>query len=134
MDELVQQLQDKYFAEYKSWCVDHPTDMKYELTRWETNILDLPVNEQATYADYVTQKMCEEQPEDVIVHMCRAKFINPQLITRKLNTCAIGGLALYLKTLNEYEGHDDLKSLIQNNFYICIANQKEFTEQPCCIC
>ncbi len=127
MQEFVERLQNRYFLEYKLQCKIDAQRMYDEFSRWEigdTIMLDLPLSEQATYADYVTRKMCKDQPNNIVVWMCKTSFNKLEGLDVKLNSAAIGNLALYLYTLNQMNGHDELKTQTTQKFNSLIEQQR----------
>ena len=56
-----QKLANNYYIEYQTKSID---ELAADLQRWEsvaTTIRSMPLAERATYADYVTKKMCENR-------------------------------------------------------------------------
>lgn len=92
------ELQQKYFEEYKKIVDDDPERAKKDAEFWESKkdtILDMPILEQAKYADYVTVKICEEDEEIVkSAGLSTLKNIDWYIESKKkFNTCAIANVA-----------------------------------------
>lgn len=137
MQDRCQQLQDKYFQEYKVLCLNDSEFVARENNKWDRGdaiIFDCDLNQKAEYADYVTRKMCEEQTNDVIIWMCKTSFYDPKSEIMPLGSCAIGNLALYLKHLLAIEGNEELKQQIQTRFNQIVEKQKQLSNNPeCCL-
>jgi hypothetical protein len=104
MRARLQEIQNQYFCEYKAECALNPESMIRESQYWEQGdaiILSLPLDEQATYADYVIRKLCAEQSSDIIIAMCDDMFRD--IPNEKLNSCAMGNVAMLVKTGSNLE-------------------------------
>jgi len=126
----LQQIQNEYFKEYEQQCMQDTEGCREELARWKAanvTILSLSLDDQATYADYVTRKVCTEQPEHIIVQASSTMFddLPPNY---KLNACSIGNFALLLKTTLELQGHDQLKVSLQKQYDTMIEAQKAMNQ------
>jgi hypothetical protein len=118
MEARVQAIKDQYFQEYKEQSLQNIDGMQAELMRWnaaDDTILTMTLDEQSTYADYVTRKLCGEQPEEIVIHSASGMFAElPPGV--KLNSCAIGNIALLLKSVKEMEGHQELKDRLEGQY------------------
>lgn len=131
MEGRAQQVQQRYFEEYQRQCAANPQAMMDELARWEAGdatILDVGMAEQAAYADYVTRKVCTEQPEEIIV-ATSLQLLGPQPPVKQ-NSCAIGNTALLVQTVLAMEGHDQLKNQLRVHYQALIAQQREIRANP----
>lgn len=60
------EFQERYFEEYRNLTNANPEIAKQDLVKWASvidTILDLPIEEQSKYSDYVTNKICEMNQE-----------------------------------------------------------------------
>ena len=122
----VQAIKDQYFREYQQQLMEDFDRCQQELLRWEAadaTILSQDLNEQATYADYVICKICTEQPEEIIIETSSTMFddLTPNY---KLNSSAIGNVALLIKTTLDFDGYDELKQRLQEQYDAMIEAQK----------
>lgn len=95
--QSVNQTAQIYFKEYKQLCQQNPQYMMDELKSWslvDNLILDMPLEEQARYADYVTVKVCllgsnaaEQMAEASVDHSCINGYSQAQ------KSCAVGNYA-----------------------------------------
>lgn len=125
-EERAQAAAQQYFLQYQLQCAANPEGMRAELAHWEegdATILDVGIEEQSAYADYVTRKICTEQPDEIIVTTSR-QLLEPHAGV-KLNSCAIGNMALLVKTIREMEGHDELKGQLNQAFEAMLEDQRE---------
>ena len=129
MRSAAQEAQNRYFHDYQEWCGQNVDLMMEELRRWEAadaTILYKPLDEQATYADFVTRKMCTNETEAVFVIMCQEWIRDANTLDKwTANTCAIGNVALMTKTaLDLPETYKELKLDMTNVYAALIENQK----------
>ena len=132
MEARVQAITDRYFGEYQQQCFTDIEGMKRELAVWEAadaTILDISLEEQAKSADYVTRKICSEQPEDIVVHFA-STMLDEIPPGHKLNSCAIGNSALLVQTVLGYDGHETLKERLELEHAEMIAGQREIRRNP----
>ena len=99
-----QELANNYYAEYQTKSID---ELEEDLQRWESannTIRNMPLAERATYADYVTKKMCENHHE-IALEYTRSDVIPMlnQINYSSGNTCGIANLAAHLMLLPEDE-------------------------------
>lgn len=99
-------VQRRLFNEYRLKNANPSKEMVDELARWEgasDTIRGMPLEEQATYADYVTRGTCEQPMEileDLIIDTMDTLLLLAEK-PQKLGTCAIGNIALVIKSIPE---------------------------------
>ena len=103
-EESVNDLAQSYFREYQLQCALNPNKMIQELDFWETGdnvIFDMPLEQQSTYADYVTNKICGHGPHaaEQLAELSIHQFsINGY--AQKKHACAVGNYAKLISTIN----------------------------------
>lgn len=128
MEQRLQAIQNVYFEEYKAWANAHQDEAMRELERWEANevgIIHMTLPEQAEFADYVTRKMCSEQPANIIAALAHSSFQHP--IHQRLECCAIGNLAKVLLTAKN-QGTD--VAAYEDSFRETLQQQEAIRRQP----
>lgn len=109
----IQELQKKFFREYRDQCLSNPENIERDLNRWESvkdTILTMSLNEQSEYADYIVKKMCQ-QPEDLFNIYAKETFEEIKKIENleEISSHVIGNMALIVKTLPEGEFQKEIK-------------------------
>ncbi len=109
--------QEEYFKEYKLKCQNNPDEMIKELKRWknaDAHILHMTLEEQATYADYVTSKVCL-LPEDIVRCLGWEVVLDEsEFIKKSTNSCGIGNTALLILTLRKFPNQRNLAQQCQD--------------------
>ncbi len=117
------QMADAFFKEYHMLCMN-PAFSFAEHIRFQSQdfskIIQLPIEEQAKYADYVTKKMCEQSKEII----CEFLTVSPleEIETDEIdNPTSLGNFALLLISLPD--GEEKTKSI--ELFHAIIQKVKE---------
>lgn len=136
MNARVQAAQNKHFAIFRQWCAQNPRLAMEEQQRWsaaDARIANMSLAEQAEYADYVTRKMCTEEPLDVFVEMCQG--LSNETLTGKLDSCQLGNVALIVKRCLELEGteHNELKQTTKSVYDNMMQTQRALANQVSCL-
>ena len=112
-------LANHYFKEYHEIISTDISRALADRLRWsaaELFIRDLPIDEQAEYADYVLQKMCANHSKEILVELAESQLGNGfEIPSRNLNCAAIGNVALLIKSLPSGEFKDDLYDKFQKH-------------------
>ena len=102
----VQAYADIYFSEYKQKCANDVSFAQDGNRRWQLvmpAILDYPIEQQAEYADYVTNKICT-LPLDILLPFIHDSVADkPTISYKKLGSCAVGNMAKMILMLPEPE-------------------------------
>lgn len=94
----VQTYADQYFLEYQAMCLLDREFARTQVEAWEAvadTIVDMPIEEQAKYADYVTAKI-SKLPLEILLPFIRAQLNNDPDGTfhvTELGSCAVGNIA-----------------------------------------
>ena len=107
-DPIISQVNEQaniYFQEYQLKCINDRNFLLKENARWENampSILSQPIENQAEYADYVTNRICE-LPNNILLPFVRHSLgeIPPNL--KDCGACAIGNTAKLILMLPEDE-------------------------------
>lgn len=103
----------KFFVEYQQRCFLDLNYMIEDLRRWESmgkNIVNIPLEEQKEYADYVTKKLCVCSDE-IIASFAKDMIASTKLVIKArkwMNTCAVGNCAYIIDTLKKKPSMKDL--------------------------
>ena len=101
--------------------------MYAELARWEAakdTILDMTLKEQASYADYVTKKICADQDIQLVI-IITANMHATAPIGEITKTCAIGNSALLTQTILSRSNDEQLKTRMFTLHQRSVAEQKK---------
>ena len=121
-----QALANQYFNEYKANIIMHNKEFKLEHNRWlsaDDTILDMTLEKQAEYADYVTKKMCGESIE--IIEAFAKSAIDPLKIyiktNMKVDSSVVGSVACMIIALPP----GDTKTILHTLFddYITVMSR-----------
>jgi hypothetical protein len=119
----VQDYADEYFMEYKVMCLRDLNFAKEETKRWEDAypaILDMEIEEQSQYADYVTKKIVE-LPDNILQPYLLDTIKQIGIFDqRKLKASGIGNLALAILSISD----EILQNDARITFEILINKQK----------
>jgi hypothetical protein len=89
--------------QYQALCFADMEFLKSEVKHWkdgESIIRQLPVEDQANYADFVTERMCSEEPAILAAYL-KEVIEDYTRMDLPLKCCPIGNLALAIVTLTE---------------------------------
>lgn len=89
--------------EYQTHCFGDRAFLTAEVKHWregEGVIRRMPVEEQANYADFVTERMCAEDPAMLAAYL-KEMVEDYSQTSAPLKCCPIGNLALAVLTLGE---------------------------------
>nr|QBK86895.1 MAG: hypothetical protein LCMAC103_02330 [Marseillevirus LCMAC103] len=105
-EHRAQEIQNRYLNEYKNFLFSIPPaeaaqNLKQDTQKWNRDILGLPLQEQREYADFVTRKVCAEQPQDILRTILDKTF-DVRVDLSRVNTCAIGCAAHLVATINDH--------------------------------
>lgn len=92
---------DEYYREYQQMCFENVSFAKQQSQWWQSaskTIFDMPIAQQAEYADYVTKKLVK-LPHHILLPYIRAALAEPPNSYRELGTCAIGNHAAFILAL-----------------------------------
>lgn len=109
--QLAQVMANKFFLEYKNMP---KSTIKNDLKRWrkiDGGIFELPLEEQASYADYVTNKMCDQDDENIIIGFAINNGTSLKSMQEWNGACSVGNAARLIQKLQEI-GQDTLASNI----------------------
>lgn len=102
----VQAYANVYFSEYQKKSMNDISFAQGEVDRWQSvmpAILDYPIEQQAEYADYVTNKICM-LPLDILLPFIRDSVAEkPTVSYKQLGSCAVGNMAKMILMLPEPE-------------------------------
>ena len=118
--------QQIFFREYQENCAINPDAMRAELRRWEAiepTILNLPLEQQAEYADYVTRKMCELD-EEIVVAMARSIF-HSLVEQNEFTACSVGNVAYIIIMMERFPAHQILIQDLVNIFQVYLQSQRD---------
>lgn len=124
MEGQIQDTQQRYFYEYQHQCVADINGMHAELARWEAakdTILTMSLEEQATYGDYVTKKICANEAVEMVIAITTNMYATAPLV---MNACAIGNMALLLQTVMTRSTDEQLKTRLFTEHQRLLASQK----------
>jgi len=123
--------QQRLFAEYQQMTIDDIEIAKRDCGRWDSvkdTILDLPIEQQAEYCDYVTRKICEMDSE-IVVSSGNSLAVQLKWILdnrRPLEVCALANCAKVL--ISQPDG--ELKTLLKLQFARVMEIQRELRLVP----
>lgn len=108
--QSVNVLAQKFFKEYQERCRANPEGVKEELQHWSSGdgvILDMPLEKQAEFVDYVTNKICDLGPEAAEQF---AEYTSPfynestaGAYASENNACTVGNYAKLILTMTNPE-------------------------------
>lgn len=103
ISQRAQQLANQFFREYQQMRT--PQQLQADLEKWDSargSIWDMPHEQQAQYADYVTTRMTEQDPEMVLAFARVSLAGMPTDCTiDSTNVCGIGNAARLMLALPE---------------------------------
>lgn len=105
--ESVNNLAQQYFQEYQRRCAENPNAMLEESAFWTSGdgfVLDMSLEEQAEYADYVVTKICElghEAAEQMAELSFENTSENIDAYANGQNICAVGNYAKIILTIED---------------------------------
>lgn len=122
--------QQRLFAEYKQLCLNNVQKAEDDAKRWDSvkdTILDLPIEEQSEYADYVTCGICGMNDE--IVESSGASLMPMMNLTienrHKMRVTAVANCA---KTILAQKG--DLKDHLMEKYREMVEVQRNIKNNP----
>ena len=94
---MAQAKADHHFEVYQAEMLAHPERLLEEYKKWPptANVIHLSLGEQAKCADYVTQKMCEEE-ESIFLEFAETATLPRD---KDVGSCAIGNVAAIILAL-----------------------------------
>ena len=113
--------------QYQAHCFGDMEFLKAEVKHWkdgEAVIRGLPIEEQANYADFVTEHMCADEPAILAAYL--KEMVEDYSHTGAPHKCCpIGNLALAIVTLKE-------RTDMQGDTNIIIGALEEIRAGSCC--
>ena len=104
--------QERLFSEYKLWCVINPDSAREQYARWISTtpqkIFMMPINEQITYADYVTSNLCKLDKE-IVVSSAKYALSTIEDARGSMTSCAYGNIAMTIHTLSQWSDQKELR-------------------------
>lgn len=100
--------QNRFFREYQMKCMADEEFVRREVKNWqdvEWSIVDMKIEEQATYADYVTRKTVALGKE-ILIAMAEDAVTSVGYCIKKMKltgACAIGNSAHIIVSLRQYD-------------------------------
>lgn len=123
--------QQRLFNEYKMMTMADLERARLDNERWDSvkdTILDLPIEEQAKYCDYVTAGICSMSEE--IINSSAASLLKQMNWIlenkRRMGVCAVANTAKVIISVQDDQLAIDLKSL----FALVLTLQRELKETP----
>lgn len=110
--------QNRFFQEYQMKCMQDMDFARRETKNWQDvqwSIVDMKIEDQAKYADYVTRKTAA-LGEEILVAMAEESIKSAEYCTKKMKltgACVIGNEAHIIVSLGQYPNQHDLKERLE---------------------
>ena len=85
------------------WCTSHLIEVAFQAQRWkcaDSTIADMPIEEQAEYADIVTRYVCNHD-EEIVISLAQ-EILGSDWSSSTVGSCGVGNLAHVILTIETY--------------------------------